>query len=88
MNRCTKAELADIHFIYDLANGNGHVGIMGKYIQRGGKRIMKRSIGCIKTWWSIVLSEPRLTINSKIDWWHEYPSLLLRSVKLPVCHVS
>ncbi|GFU58226.1 uncharacterized protein TNCV_314981 [Trichonephila clavipes] len=52
MNRYTNAKLVDIHFIYDLVNGNGNVAtwLYGKDIQRCGNRIIKRSLGCIRTW--------------------------------------
>ncbi|GFW25755.1 hypothetical protein TNCV_1310161 [Trichonephila clavipes] len=35
---------------------------MGKDIQRGGNRIIKRSLEYTRTWRNIDLSEPRLTI--------------------------
>ncbi|GFU79384.1 hypothetical protein TNCV_871551 [Trichonephila clavipes] len=46
MNRCTNAELVDIHFIYALANGNGRasVRLFGGNIQRDGNRIIKHSL--------------------------------------------
>ncbi|GFV01797.1 hypothetical protein TNCV_2550511 [Trichonephila clavipes] len=48
----TNSDLADIHFIYGLADGNGRaaVRLYRKGIQRGGNRIIKRLLGCIKTW--------------------------------------
>ncbi|GFW01257.1 DUF4817 domain-containing protein [Trichonephila clavipes] len=51
--RCTRArKLADIHFIYALADGNGRAAVWlyrEKGIQRGGNRIIKRLLECIKT---------------------------------------
>ncbi|GFV49010.1 hypothetical protein TNCV_5064941 [Trichonephila clavipes] len=63
------AKLVDIHFIYDQANGNGDVccsDVRRKDVQRGGDRIIKRSLGCIETLWNVNLSETGLTTRSSI----------------------
>ncbi|GFV46909.1 hypothetical protein TNCV_1270271 [Trichonephila clavipes] len=78
MNRNTNTKLADILFICSLSNGNGRVavGCRGKDIQRGGNRIIERSLGCIRTWWNMDLSELRLTTRPSIlkwTWWPKYP---------------
>ncbi|GFU64800.1 hypothetical protein TNCV_2128741 [Trichonephila clavipes] len=53
MNRDTNAELVDIHFIYGLANGNGRVLVR----LHSGNRVIKRSLGCIRIWQNMDLSE-------------------------------
>ena len=49
MNLFTNVELSDIHFNYSLANGNYVIlfGCKGESIQRDGKKINKRFLGCI-----------------------------------------
>ncbi|GFT06509.1 hypothetical protein TNCV_3356341 [Trichonephila clavipes] len=69
MNRYTNAKLAHIHLIYDLPTEMDVLlfSCMGKDIQRVGNRIIKHSLGCIRTYRSFVLSEPRSTTNSEMD---------------------
>ncbi|GFU05588.1 hypothetical protein TNCV_3291931 [Trichonephila clavipes] len=83
MNRYTNDGLADIHFIFRIAKGNGCVDVRlyAEYIQQGGNRIIKRLLGFNKTWRNMDLSVPRLTTRPstvKWTWWHEYQSQLLR----------
>ncbi|GFS77124.1 hypothetical protein TNCV_3757491 [Trichonephila clavipes] len=50
INRYTNAELADIHLIYHLDNGNGRVDVQ-LYGERGGNRIIMRSFGDEAHFW-------------------------------------
>ncbi|GIY74758.1 hypothetical protein CEXT_360221 [Caerostris extrusa] len=45
MHRFTKAEFADIHFVYDLANGNG-----GAIIQSYWETYLTRRVKSHRTW--------------------------------------
>ncbi|GFT67342.1 hypothetical protein TNCV_2360001 [Trichonephila clavipes] len=86
MNRYTNAKLTDIHFIYGLSNGNGRVAVR-LYEERYPTESLNTPFGCIRPWRNMEASEPRLTTRPSIlkwTWWHEHPSLLLRSVKCPV----
>ncbi|GFV97144.1 hypothetical protein TNCV_3527291 [Trichonephila clavipes] len=86
MNRHTNKELVDIHFKYDLANGNGRVAVRlhrERYLTRGQPH--HQTFTCV--YQNLDLLESRLTTGPSIlkwTWWHEYPSLLLRSEKHPV----
>ncbi|GFX45479.1 hypothetical protein TNCV_2740161 [Trichonephila clavipes] len=86
MNRYTNTELADIYFIYDLSNRNGCVAVR-LYRERYPTRRKPNHQMFTQLHQNLDLSEPRLTTHSSIlkwTWWHEYPLVLLRSVKHPV----
>ena len=60
INRYKKVELADICFIYGQANGNGHASVWlnGERYPQGGNLIIKRLLGCIRSWLNMDYSGP------------------------------
>ncbi|GFX06490.1 hypothetical protein TNCV_3017241 [Trichonephila clavipes] len=67
LHRYTNAELADIYFVYGLANGNERAVVrsFGKDNQQGSIQIIERSLKCMRTWRNMDCSESRL-----ISYWY------------------